>query len=117
MAGFDIEKYRPRIIKIFNRYLGSGYILFLFGSYAKGGADRLSDLDLAVYRHKPISSKDIMCIKEELERSLGILREIDLINLTDNTVTPKIIDSILQEGILWVGEINSKEFLTDLKRR
>ncbi len=116
MVGLNIEKYRPKITEIFDRHLGNGYVLFLFGSYAKGNADRLSDIDLAVYRHKPISSKDIMCIKEDIETNLGILREIDLINLTDSTIDSKIIDSIYQEGVLWVGEINSKEFLNDLKR-
>ncbi len=69
MAGLDIEKYGPKITKVLEKYLGSGYILFLFGSYAKGRVDRLSDIDLAVYRHEPISSKGgFMGGRDKLQR-------------------------------------------------
>lgn len=112
-----IEKNREKIIQILDKYLGDDYLLFVFGSVAKNIEKRSSDIDLAIYREKPISLKTITEIKQELEERVGTLRDIDLVNLSDRDINIKLLKNILNEGIPWKETKNSKELLRDLKKR
>ena len=56
-------------------------------------------------------------IRSAIEKRVKTLREIDLINLTDESVQTELLKNILKEGILWKEAKNSKELLESLKRR
>ncbi|MBA3065277.1 MAG: nucleotidyltransferase domain-containing protein [Nanoarchaeota archaeon] len=107
---------KREINEILIRAIGDEYLLFVFGSFAKGDNDRESDIDLALYRDKKITSGEIAAIKEVLNKSVHTLREIDLVNLTDS-VSKELLENILKEGIVWHGMKNSSELMKDLKKR
>ena len=44
------DKIKDEINKILAEFLGEEYLLFVFGSFARGENDRVSDLDLALYK-------------------------------------------------------------------
>ncbi len=112
-----MENLKEKIIQILNKYITDDYLLFAFGSYTKGKIVKSSDLDLAVYKNKQIPSYIIIQAKEELEEKAGTLRDIDLINLTDENISIELLKNILKEGVIWKKTKNSKELLKSLKRR
>ena len=68
---------------------------FIFGSYAKEESKRDSDLDLVVEFSRRKSLLDLIALKLELEKKLGI--KVDV--LTSNSIHPKIKDLIQKEKI------------------
>lgn len=60
--------------------------LALFGSYARGEAERRSDLDLLVDFTQPVSYFDLLDVEDELERRLHV--PVDL--LSRNAVSPYV---------------------------
>jgi len=92
---------KKKIVQILDKHLGDNYLLFVFGSYAKGRIARSSDIDLAVYRNEKIPSSIIIQAKDDMEKEAGTLRDIDLINLTDEFVGVNLLKSVLKEGIIW----------------
>ncbi|MCD6311630.1 MAG: nucleotidyltransferase domain-containing protein [Elusimicrobia bacterium] len=107
---------KSEINEILIRAIGEEYLLFVFGSFARVENDRASDIDLALYRAKKITPGEIAAIRDELNRSVHTLREIDLVNLTDS-VSKALLRNILKEGIVWHRMKNSNELMEDLKRR
>ncbi|MFH1441808.1 MAG: nucleotidyltransferase domain-containing protein [Candidatus Omnitrophota bacterium] len=113
----DVNKLKSGIIKIIDQFLGDGYLLIVFGSFVKGKKDKASDIDLAVYRDNKISAKLIVQIREELNEKAPTLRQIDLINLTDENINTRLVKNILEQGAVWKKAKNSEGFLRDLKKR
>ncbi len=111
-----IGKIKTEITKILNHYLGNNYVLIVYGSLARNQIDTSSDIDLAIYREEKIPSKTIALIREELNQSVHTLREIDLVNLTENNINKVLLKNILTEGKIWYGKKNSKELLKSLKK-
>lgn len=68
---------------------------FIFGSYARKEAKKNSDLDLIVEFNKKKSIIDLIALKLELEKKLGI--KVDV--LTSNSIHPKIRNLIQKERI------------------
>ena len=68
---------------------------FVFGSYARREAKKNSDLDLIVEFNKRKSIIDLIALKLELEKKLGI--KVDV--LTSNSIHPKINNLIQKEKI------------------
>jgi len=112
-----INDFKEKAIRILDSYLGNNYLLFVFGSYAKGWAIRSSDIDLAVYRKEIIPGYIMAQAKEALEEGAGTLRDIDLINLTDRDIGVNLLRNILEEGVIWKKARSSKELLKNLKKR
>ncbi len=110
------QKVKSKVIEIFDKYLGQDYILFLFGSFARGNFDRTSDIDLAVYSKEKIPSSLFARIRAEIEDKISLLRDIDLVNLTEDVLSVELLARILKEGVLWKKARNWKELLTSLKR-
>jgi len=108
---------KKKIINVLDQNLDDDYMLFVFGSFAKGGMDKSSDIDLAVYGTKEISPRVLVQAKDDMERNLGTLRDIDIVNLTDKNVGIKLLRNILKEGVIWRKEKNSKGLLKNLKKR
>ncbi|MEA2082472.1 MAG: nucleotidyltransferase domain-containing protein [Elusimicrobiota bacterium] len=107
---------KREINEILIKAVGEDYLLFVFGSFARGENDRESDIDLALYRDKKITSGEIAVIREDLNERVRTLREIDLVNLTD-TVSKALLRNILKEGIVWHRTRNSNKLMKDLKKR
>jgi predicted nucleotidyltransferase len=111
------DNIKEEIIRILNIRLGENYLLMVFGSFANGKGDRSSDIDLAVYSSEKISAKAMVEIKEELDEKVRTLRQIDLVNLTDENINPDLLRNIMREGLVWRKQKNSEELLKNLKRR
>lgn len=67
--------------------------LGLFGSFARGEATEMSDVDLLVRFDQPKSLLDLVRIEEEFAERLG--RKVDLV--TVNAVSPYLRDRIVAE--------------------
>ena len=117
MSKKKLEKLKKEILGVFNKFLGNDYVLIVFGSLTHDKNDKSSDIDLAVYREETISTKLILEIREELDRSVHTLKDIDLINLTEEELSADLLKSILEEGVQWQSVKNSEEFLANLKKR
>lgn len=69
--------------------------LSVFGSFARGEADRESDIDLLVEFSQPIGLFDFVRLRDHLEALLG--RPVDLV--TPDALHPALRDSILSEAV------------------
>ncbi len=67
----------------------------LFGSYARGEANKNSDIDILVEIKKEISLLGFIGLKLKLEEKLK--KKVDLVEY--NTIKPLIRDSILNEEV------------------
>jgi predicted nucleotidyltransferase len=78
--------------------------VYLFGSMARGEADRSSDVDLLLNDISGLSSEKLSLAKNRLERLLG--RKVDFVPLRG--LPPHIRDTILQERVplLWDDDEN-----------
>ncbi len=85
------------IIKILKNHIKSPFRLYIFGSFATGKASYYSDLDIALETKEPLSNRDIIKIKEDLE-NIRTLRKIDFIYL--NKAPEKLKKVIKKEGVL-----------------
>ena len=69
--------------------------LSVFGSFARGEADRESDIDLLVEFSQPIGLFDFVRLRDHLEALLG--RPVDLV--TPDALHPALRGSILSEAV------------------
>lgn len=69
----------------------------LFGSYARQDADPNSDVDLVIIGGKNFDLTDVLCIAEELHRSLG--KNVDVYELREINQGSAFYDAILSEGV------------------
>ncbi len=67
----------------------------VFGSFARGTANKNSDLDILVSFKKPVGLIVLSGLKIELEEKLG--KEVDL--LTPNALHPRLREQILAEQV------------------
>ena len=87
----SIEQIKQATVPILTRYgvVRAG----VFGSYAREGADRNSDIDMLVDIQKDLGLFEFVRLKRELEKALG--REVDLVEY--DTIKPLIKEKILKE--------------------
>ena len=102
---------KKEVTGILHKYLGDDYLLIVFGSFARNKIQNSSDIDLAIYKSGKIPTRIILEIKEDLNEKVHSLREIDLINLTDENSNTELLKSILNGGVIWHKAKNSKELL------
>lgn len=72
--------------------------LILFGSRARGGFKRTSDIDLAV------EGGNISAFAVQVDEEVSTLLEFDIINL-DGRVQKELLESIRREGVLLYEKI------------
>jgi len=72
--------------------------VYLFGSWARGEATRLSDVDVAINAHAPLPRGMLARLREHLEES-HIPYRVDVVDLA--RTTPEFRSRVLAEGILW----------------
>jgi hypothetical protein len=81
--------------------------VYLFGSWARGEASRVSDIDVAVLPGEPLPPGLLAEIQEDLENSTS-LYPVDLIDLTG---APEPFRSrVLAEGVPWIDLANASRW-------
>ena len=79
--------------------LGEGNArVYLFGSWARGEATRLSDIDVAIDSHATLPRGTLARLRERLEDS-HVPYHVDVIDLT--RAAPEFRHRVLAEGVLW----------------
>ncbi|WP_457636484.1 nucleotidyltransferase domain-containing protein [Persephonella sp.] len=86
-------------------------IIIFFGSIVGERFSRTSDIDVAVYCGRKLSSYEILKIKEEINK-LPILREVDLVDIGSITDI-KFIENIMK-GKIWKS---IPELMKNLKKQ
>jgi predicted nucleotidyltransferase len=90
-----LEKVR-RIV--FDRLAGHPARVYLFGSCARGDAQRWSDIDVAIEPLEPLPPRVRSDIEEDLEEST-VPYFVDVVDLS--TARPEFRDDVKREGIEW----------------
>ena len=72
--------------------------VYLFGSWARGEATRLSDIDVAIDPHTTLPRGTLARLRERLEES-HVPYHVDVVDLT--RTAPEFRHRVLAEGVLW----------------
>ena len=72
--------------------------VYLFGSWARGEATRLSDIDVAIDPHATLPRGMLAQLRERLEES-HVPYRVDVVDLT--RMSPEFRQRVLTEGGLW----------------
>jgi len=91
----DLDEVRRIVLEGLRGYRADVY---LFGSWARGAADRVSDIDVAVMPNEPLPPEVLLGISESLESS-EVLYPVDLVDLS--TASNSLRQRVLQEGVRW----------------
>lgn len=79
--------------------LGKGNAsVYLFGSWARGEATAVSDIDLAIEPHTSLPPGALARLRERLEES-HVPYRVEVVDLTD--ADPGFRRRVLEEGIAW----------------
>jgi predicted nucleotidyltransferase len=72
--------------------------VYLFGSWARGEATRLSDIDIAIDPHAPLPRGTLARLRERLEES-HVPYRVDVVDLA--RTAPEFRHRVIAEGVLW----------------
>ena len=72
--------------------------VYLFGSWARGEATRLSDIDVAIDPSATFPRGTLARLREQLEES-HVPYRVDVVDLT--RTSPEFRQRVLTEGVLW----------------
>ena len=92
---YSKEEIRSRVRPLLRKYHAEGAILF--GSYARGDAERQSDIDLMVIGGERFQPTDIFCIAEDLYRTLG--KNVDVYEQREINADTEFYRTIFREGV------------------
>src|ERR1700733_12496907 len=95
MTGMYLEKLKNLVL---NHFSGYKVKIYLFGSYARGSATHVSDVDIGILPLEPISNQVFVEIRDKIEES-KIPYFVDIVNMNDASKALK--EQILTEGIVW----------------
>jgi predicted nucleotidyltransferase len=96
-AARALEEVRRIVIDV----VGAGKAtVYLFGSWARGEATLLSDIDIAIESYTPLPPGTLARLRERLEES-HIPYRVDVVDL--RRVTPAFRQRVLAEGVQWTG--------------
>jgi predicted nucleotidyltransferase len=91
----DLDEVRRIVLR---GLAGRSARVYLFGSWARGAASRVSDIDVAILPAEPLPAGLLPEIQEALDESLS-LYPVDLVDLT--TTSDSFRARILAEGLPW----------------
>ena len=98
-ARTTIEKALEEVRRLVLAAVGKdGAGIYLFGSWARGEATRLSDIDVAIDPHTPLPRGTLARLREQLEES-HVPYHVDVVDLS--RTDPEFRRRVLAEGILW----------------
>ncbi len=92
---YSQEEIIAAVLPLLKKYRAEKAVLF--GSYARQDADPSSDVDLMIIGGEHFDLTDVLCIAEELHRSLG--KSVDVYELREINRDSAFYDSILSEGV------------------
>ncbi|MBI4561688.1 MAG: nucleotidyltransferase domain-containing protein [Candidatus Rokubacteria bacterium] len=93
------EQILDEVRRIFREVLGGGTVtVYLFGSWARGEATAISDIDLAIEARTPLAPGTLARLRERLEDSRVPYR-VEVVDL--NEVDPAFRGRILAESVRW----------------
>jgi len=72
--------------------------VYLFGSWARGEATRLSDIDVAIDPQTTLARGTLAKLRERLEES-HVPYHVDVVDLT--RTSPEFRQRVMTEGVLW----------------
>ncbi len=84
--------------RILRRGLGEGATILLFGSWARGTATRLSDIDVAVLPSEPLTPQLLAQLRDRIEESRVPYR-VDVVDLS--SCEPAFRERVLLEAVVW----------------
>ncbi|HEX4133454.1 MAG TPA: nucleotidyltransferase domain-containing protein [Bryobacteraceae bacterium] len=93
----DLEEVRRIVLRFLK---GRQAHVYLFGSWARGEACRVSDIDVAILPSEPLPAGLLPEIEEALENSRS-LYPVDLVDLT--TTSDNFRRRVLAEGLSWTA--------------
>jgi predicted nucleotidyltransferase len=94
------ESVRRRILEVvFRRLSPADWDVTLFGSFARGTATPASDIDIALQGPGPLPTAAAERIIADLEESVPMLRDFDLVDLS--TANPALKKRVQAEGKSW----------------
>jgi len=110
------NKIKQEILKTLFKSINSNECsVFLFGSYARANARQSSDIDVGIVCTYSISFDTILRIKDELNETVNILRDIDLVDFTAN-LDPEFKRIALKDIQIWYKTKESEEILSSIRR-
>lgn len=77
---------------------GREVAVYLFGSWARGEATPISDIDLAIEAPTPLPPGTLARLRERLEES-SVPYRVEVVDLKD--ADPAFRQRVLEEGLLW----------------
>jgi predicted nucleotidyltransferase len=89
----NLEEHRQLIIPVVSRYDVDR--VFVFGSYARGDADRRSDIDLRIDADR-LRTFDLCGLMVRLEEALGTQADI----IPTDSMSPEFLDFIRGEEVM-----------------
>ena len=95
-----LERTKEIVLRTLARYPTTVY---LFGSYARGDAHQLSDIDVAVDSPEPLPPGVLPRLREALEEST-IPRVVEVVDLRD--ADPTFRERVRREGVIWSASAN-----------
>ena len=92
-----MQKLLEKIVQVCAKSVHVPFRLILFGSFARGDATQVSDIDIALQTKVDIDEKVMRKIREELHK-IRTLRKIDCLYL--NRASPALRKTVHKEGVL-----------------
>ncbi|MCL2632884.1 MAG: nucleotidyltransferase domain-containing protein [Oscillospiraceae bacterium] len=92
---YSIDEIKQRLHPIFAAY--PVYKATLFGSYARGDANTLSDLDIVTDSHGEISGVQFFAMWAKAEDSIE--KRIDMVELVEIRKESPVFENIQREGV------------------
>lgn len=92
---YDIEYIKDKVAKALSDK--PVYEVILFGSYAKGDPDEISDIDLMIDTHHELRGMSLISITTILEKTLN--KRIDCFDIAEIDIPSPFYDEIINTGI------------------
>lgn len=90
-----LEQVRRIVLDVVNK---NNAKVYLFGSWARGEATRLSDIDVAIDPQVALPRGTLAHLRERLEES-HVPYRVDVVDLT--RTSPEFRQRVMTEGVLW----------------
>ncbi len=95
----SLKQIESIVKNVLNNYKNEISFCYLFGSYAKGYATEISDVDLCI--STTLTGMAFVGLIEELRRSLK--KKVDLLRITDLNDNIELINEIMKDGVKIYG--------------
>lgn len=91
------DSQKQKLIAVISMFYPEAKI-YLFGSFARGDFNRLSDIDIAVDNKTELPITEMVQIKNMIE-ALNLPRRVDVVDFI--SAPEALQENILKDGVLW----------------